>query len=70
MNIFISADDMGLGKTLTMISLVLKTKEKNENEVVHEEDASSEEGESESSWFPKKRKCKFHYPIQLTYVYT
>ncbi|PNF38558.1 hypothetical protein B7P43_G04028 [Cryptotermes secundus] len=55
----ILADDMGLGKTLTMISLLLKTKEERENKVIVEEDADSEESDgSESSWLLKRRKCE------------
>lgn len=64
-----SADDMGLGKTLTMISLLLKTKEERENKVIVEEDADSEENdESESSWLLKRRKCKYYCPTEITFV--
>jgi SNF2 family DNA or RNA helicase len=66
-HILISADDMGLGKTLTMISLVLKTKEESENKDLSEEDTDAEEDEEgESSLFSKNRKCKFHCLIQIT----
>lgn len=60
---------MGLGKTLTMISLLLKTKEERKNEILVEEDADSEENdEDQSSWLLKRRKCKYYRPIEITFV--
>jgi hypothetical protein len=60
---------MGLGKTLTMISLLLKTKEESRNEVLVKEDADSEENdENESSWLSRRRKCKYYCHIEITFV--
>jgi hypothetical protein len=60
MHVHVSADDMGLGKTLTMIALVLKTKEDIENEDVSEEDADDVDEENDSSWYSGKQTCKYY----------
>lgn len=55
----ISADDMGLGKTLTMISLVLKTREESENKDIAEKDPDDEEDEEGETSCLRNWKCKF-----------
>jgi SNF2 family N-terminal domain. len=61
MCVLVSADDMGLGKTLTMIALVLKTKEEIETEGVSREDADDIDEENESSLYSEKRTCKYYF---------
>lgn len=56
---FISADDMGLGKTLTMISLILKSKEMKQEEESDESGSENIDESSGSNWLSSKRpKCK------------
>lgn len=59
----ILADDMGLGKTLTMISMVLASKirdEENENAEESSESEEDEETKKNHGWSSKgRRDCKF-----------
>lgn len=76
MYVLVSADDMGLGKTLTMIALVLKTKEEVETEGVSREDADDVDEENESLLYSEKRTCKYYFTfprhfhfLQLYHLY-
>ena len=55
--LLISADDMGLGKTLTMIALVLKCKEEQENN--GGEVNNSDPEDENSSLHSRRQKCNY-----------
>lgn len=58
----ILADDMGLGKTLTMISLILKTKELAENDENKMKSESEESSDDENEEEKERKRRREYYP--------